>query len=174
MWQLQSFPYDSLSIFFPFITYFGYFHTIKKSSGRSSISVTTSRDQSCQQSPDFTQTRRKKDAQNCVILWEIWPHSPSHYSSIKHPYGFQLKSVPPSSTSCWYFLNHALLIGKRKGSWAEAPERSTVTSPLLTNVVYGTSFNEPKLYDVCSADNKSAQRSISLLFAFVFHWTGAS
>ena len=163
--------------FFPFITYFGYFHTIKNISWEKALFH--QRDHRKRPtvpavSRFYSNQKIKRDPQNCVILWEIWPHSPSRYSSVKHPYGFQLKSVPPSSTSCWYFLNHALLTGKRKGSWAEAPEMSTVTSPLLTNVVYGTSFKGPKLYDVYSTDDKSTRRSISPLFAFVFHWTGAS
>lgn len=97
----------------------------------------------------------------------------SHYSSMKHLYGFQLKSVPPSCISGWYFLNHALVMASGKGV-EQKLQRGTVTSLLLTPVVYGISFNEPKLYDVWSPDNKSAQRSISPLFAFVFHWTGAS
>lgn len=179
MWQLPTiFPvWFTLSFFFPFITYFGYFHTIKNISWEKAL---LHQREHCKRptvpaiSRFYSNQKIKRDKLNCVILWEIWSHSLSCYSSIKHPYGFQSKSVPPSSTSCWYFLNHALLTGKWKRSWAEAPERSTVTSPLLTNVVYGTSFNKPKLYDVCSANNKSTRRSISPLFAFVFHWTGTS
>lgn len=98
----------------------------------------------------------------------------SHYSSIKHASGFQLKAVPPSCTFCWYFLNRALVIAKWKGSLAEAPERHTAPSSLLTKVVYGISFNEPEVYDVWRTDHKSAQRSISPLFAFISRWTGAS
>lgn len=37
-----------------------------------------------------------------------------------------------------------------------------VTSLLLTEVVYGISFNKPKLYDVWSTDNKSKRWEINL------------
>lgn len=42
----------------------------------------------------------------------------------------------------------------------------TVTSLLLTKVVYGIPLNELKLYGVWSTNNKSTPRSISPLFAF--------
>jgi hypothetical protein len=95
---------------------------------------------------------------------------------MKHLCSSQLKPAPCSCISRWPFSPSHSPNGKRKWNLAGAQKGTwlLVTSLLLTKVVYRISFNEPKLYDVWSTDNKSTQRSISPLFAFVFHWTEAS